>query len=53
MLSENDVADLEEIYKKMLAILGQDARVSIEQVDDIPVLQSGKRKPVVNNWRNL
>ena len=32
--------------------LGSTAIVNIEQVDDIPVLASGKRKPVVNEWKN-
>ena len=31
--------------------LGSDANIQIEYVDDIPVLASGKRKPVVNNWK--
>lgn len=32
--------------------LGEAANISIEYVNDIPVLASGKRKPVVNNWKN-
>lgn len=32
--------------------LGSDAHVSVEYTEDIPVLDSGKRKPVVNNWKN-
>lgn len=31
--------------------LGEAANISIEYVNDIPVLASGKRKPVVNNWK--
>lgn len=31
--------------------LGEAATISIEYVNDIPVLASGKRKPVVNNWK--
>lgn len=30
---------------------GRDIR--IEQVNEIPVLASGKRKPVVNEWKNV
>lgn len=31
--------------------LGIDAEIKIEKVEDIPTLQSGKRKPVVNEWK--
>lgn len=31
-------------------ILGDDAVIAVELVDEIPVLSSGKRKPVVNEW---
>lgn len=33
-------------------ILGESAIIHIEKVDDIPVLASGKRKAVVNEYRN-
>lgn len=33
--------------------IGQDANITIERVDDIPVLASGKRKPVVNEYNHL
>ena len=33
-------------------ILGNDAVVEIECVNEIPVLSSGKRKVVINNWKN-
>ena len=39
------VVDLKEV-------LGHSAVLKIEKVDDIPVLASGKRKPVVNEWKN-
>ena len=31
--------------------LGDDAEIQIELVDGIPVLSSGKRKPVINEWK--
>lgn len=31
--------------------LGKEVHITIEYVNDIPVLASGKRKPVVNNWK--
>lgn len=41
------------IFSKMALkkILGEDATIDIECVDEIPVLSSGKRKVVINNWK--
>ena len=33
-------------------VLGQDAEIIIEYVDEIPVLSSGKRKVVINEWKD-
>lgn len=33
-------------------ILGDDAIIEVECVNEIPVLSSGKRKVVINNWKN-
>lgn len=39
----------EQIIKQdILTILGQDALIDIMYVKDIPVLSSGKRKPIIN-----
>jgi phenylacetate-CoA ligase len=35
---------------ELLEILGKDAIIAVDLVDEIPVLASGKRKPVVNEW---
>ena len=43
--------DLNNIIDQLKEYLGKDAIISIEYVDDIPVLASGKRKPCVNNWK--
>ncbi len=32
--------------------IGENAIINVEYVNDIPVLSSGKRKPVVNEWKN-
>lgn len=32
-------------------VLGEDAVLSVQIVDEIPVLSSGKRKPVLNEWK--
>lgn len=42
---------LEQVIPILKETLGEDAVVSIEQTNDIPVLASGKRKPVVNEWK--
>lgn len=41
---------VEEIRRNIREILGEDANITVKLVDDIPILQSGKRKPVVNDW---
>lgn len=42
----------EELQKEFLNFLGNDAKIQIEYVDEIPLLDSGKRKKVVNIWKN-
>ena len=42
----------DEILTQLKRLLGDDSDISIEYVDDIPVLNSGKRKSVVNLWKN-
>ncbi|MCQ2592440.1 MAG: hypothetical protein MJ188_06605 [Treponema sp.] len=43
--------DLLRIISELKLILGEDAEINIERVDDIPVLASGKRKPVICEWK--
>lgn len=33
--------------------IGNDANISVEYVNEIPVLASGKRKPVINEWKKI
>jgi len=42
---------LDSVLSNLKEYLGDDAVIKISSVEDIPVLASGKRKPVVNNWR--
>lgn len=42
---------LEPVISVLKETLGEDATVSIEETNDIPVLASGKRKPVINEWK--
>lgn len=46
--TKQSVAD---IVKEIKEILGADAQVEVEYVNDIPVLASGKRKPVICEWK--
>ena len=45
---EPNLPSIVEMHKESL---GRDANIIINKVDDIPILASGKRKPVVNNWQ--
>ena len=36
--------NINSILQKMKAVLGQEAKITIEYVDEIPVLSSGKRR---------
>ena len=40
--------DQEEILRRIRPYLGEEARIKIEMVDEIPVLASGKRKYIEN-----
>jgi|SRR5690554_224659 len=47
---ENDFAREEELVKEFKSYLGEDANFTVEYVAEIPLLSSGKRKKVVNNY---
>jgi Coenzyme F390 synthetase len=49
-LNYNERIDLDNVIKEIKNIVGADASVMCERVDDIPVLASGKRKPVICEW---
>lgn len=51
VLREKGEEAMKEIKDNMRSILGPNANIEIKQVDDIPVLTSGKRKPVINEWK--
>ncbi len=52
MRSNKCAADyLASVIPDLKNTLGASAIIAIEQVDEIPVLASGKRKPVVNEWK--
>lgn len=41
----------EELVKSLKRVLGETAEVQIERVKEIPVLASGKRRYIVNEWK--
>ena len=51
LILRNNDTDLSPIISELKKYIGQDANIAIKEVEDIPVLASGKRKPVVNNWK--
>lgn len=48
---KGDINQFSELVENFKEILGAGADLKIEEVDELPVLFSGKRKPVVNNWQ--
>lgn len=42
---------LHELLAELKKYIGQDAKISVEYVDEIPLLASGKRKQVINNYK--
>lgn len=49
---EENFNDEENIVRKFKNLLGQDAVISIEYTNEIPVLNSGKRKYIENLWKD-
>lgn len=49
-LNDSKKSELKSIKQNILDIIGHSANLHIDKVDEIPVLKSGKRKPVVNEW---
>ncbi len=50
---DKGIYDDNEIINVFKGVLGQDAKIRVEYVDEIPVLYSGKRKHVVCNYKPL
>lgn len=46
-----ETIDESELIARMLRILGEVAKVCVKYVDDIPVLNSQKRKYIMNEWK--
>lgn len=47
---KEDNDNVPDMIKQIKSFLGEDAIIKVELVNDIPLLRSGKRKPVKNEW---
>ena len=50
VLKQEDEKAIVDMVKQIKDILGEDAVITVEKVNEIPLLRSGKRKPVKNEW---
>lgn len=50
VLKHEDDEAVADMVKQIKSFLGKDANIIIERVSEIPLLRSGKRKPVKNEW---
>lgn len=51
--SGSELETISDVLRVIRTTLGADAEIRVEYVDEIPVLSSGKRKSVINEWRKL
>lgn len=51
LVIKNKIIDPDKIRSELLHLFGSNADIAIQLTAGIPVLASGKRKPVVNNWK--
>ncbi len=50
-LNVTNESELDKIQSELKSIVGEDADITVQLVNEIPVLRSGKRKPVLNEWK--
>lgn len=50
VLKKEDDKAVADMVNQIKSFLGNDANITIERVDEIPLMRSGKRKPVKNEW---
>jgi len=51
VLCEHNVEILDKLKEEIKCIIGEDADLQFREVENIPILTSGKRKPVINEWK--
>lgn len=52
VLKRDDDVAVADMVRQIKGFLGNDAIIAVEDADEIPLLRSGKRKPVKNEWNN-
>lgn len=50
VLRDGNTSEIADMIKQIKSFLGEDANIMAEIVSEIPLLRSGKRKPVKNEW---
>ena len=43
---------INEIILALKEPIGIDSNIRVELVDEVPILASGNRKPIINEWKN-
>lgn len=51
VLCEHNVEILDKLREEFKCIIGEDADLQFLEVENIPIVTSGKRKPVINEWK--
>jgi phenylacetate-CoA ligase len=51
VLKYEDSEGIFDMIRQIKSFLGDDANIEVERVNEIPLLRSGKRKPVKNDWK--
>lgn len=50
-LNMEEKVSTDECVKELKELLGNGASITVELVNEIPILASGKRKPVLQEWK--
>lgn len=48
----NDFSRMQELVNMLRSLRGLDANICVEKVNEIPVLASGKRRYIINEWKS-
>lgn len=49
--SQEEWLSRELVVDSLVKLLGDEAKIQVEMIEEIPVLSSGKRKMVLNEWK--
>lgn len=53
IIRQNQTLNEKQIINQLSDYLGKEALLRIEYANEIPCLQSGKQRPIVNKWKSL